>query len=208
MMMEIERLKAIKAEHDREERAAQARQRGKQVIIDQIASRQEQRQKEQEEFELEKAQMLSNIEKVRREDAAALAAKKKQVQIMQEEVAIANKQSLKAKEAARETAVRMDNEITEFQRKKDEREEQKAKEVQRIKEEKEREVQRLRDMQERANDRQAELDGKRAQKAYEMAELEHRAREKAKAQKQREDVQNLHLGRQRQFADNDSRLKQ
>ena len=43
MMMEIERLKAIKAEHDREERAAQARQRGKQVIIDQIASRQEQR---------------------------------------------------------------------------------------------------------------------------------------------------------------------
>ena len=72
---------------------------------------------------MEKAQMLSNIEKVRREDAAALAAKKKQVQIMQEEVAIANKQSLKAKEAARETAVRMDNEITEFQRKKDEREE-------------------------------------------------------------------------------------
>ena len=82
MMMEIERLKAIKAERDREERAAQARQRGKQVIIDQIASRQEQRQKEQEEFEMEKAQMLSNIEKVRKEDAATLAAKKKQVQIM------------------------------------------------------------------------------------------------------------------------------
>ena len=34
MMMEIERLKAIKAEHDREERAAHARQRGKQVIVD------------------------------------------------------------------------------------------------------------------------------------------------------------------------------
>ena len=146
MMMEIERLKAIKAEHDREERAAQARQRGKQVIIDQIASRQEQRQKEQEEFELEKAQMLSNIEKVRKEDAEALAAKRKQVQIMQKEVGIANKQALKAKEAAKETEVRMDNEIAEYQRRKDEREEQKAKEAQRIKEEKEREVQRLRDM--------------------------------------------------------------
>ena len=34
MMMEIERLKAIKAEMDREERAALARKRGAQVIID------------------------------------------------------------------------------------------------------------------------------------------------------------------------------
>ena len=67
--------------------------------------------------------MLSNIEKVRKEDAEALAAKKKQVQIMQKEVAIANKQALKAKEAAKETEVRMDNEIAEFQRRKDEREE-------------------------------------------------------------------------------------
>ena len=67
--------------------------------------------------------MLSNIEKVRKEDAEALAAKKKQVQIMQKEVAIANKQALKAKEAAKETEVRMDNEIAEYQRRKDEREE-------------------------------------------------------------------------------------
>lgn len=67
--------------------------------------------------------MLSNIEKVRKEDAEALAAKKKQVQIMQKEVGIANKQALKAKEAAKETEVRMDNEIAEYQRRKDEREE-------------------------------------------------------------------------------------
>ena len=67
--------------------------------------------------------MLSNIEKVRKEDADAIAAKKKQVQIMQKEVAIANKQALKAKEAAKETEVRMDNEIADFQRRKDEREE-------------------------------------------------------------------------------------
>ena len=67
--------------------------------------------------------MLSNIEKVRKEDAEALAAKRKQVQIMQKEVGIANKQALKAKEAAKETEVRMDNEIAEYQRRKDEREE-------------------------------------------------------------------------------------
>ena len=67
--------------------------------------------------------MLSNIEKVRKEDAEALAAKRKQVQIMQKEVGIANKQALKAKEAAKETEVRLDKEIAEYQRRKDEREE-------------------------------------------------------------------------------------
>ena len=36
LMMEIERLKAIQAEYDREERAAEARRRGADVIIDQI----------------------------------------------------------------------------------------------------------------------------------------------------------------------------
>jgi len=38
-MMEIERLKAIQAEFEREDRAAVARKRGAQVIVDQIASR-------------------------------------------------------------------------------------------------------------------------------------------------------------------------
>ena len=54
-MMEIERLKAIKAEFEREERAADAKKRGAQVLIDQIASRQEQRMKEEEIREQEKA---------------------------------------------------------------------------------------------------------------------------------------------------------
>ena len=35
-MMEIERLKVIKAEYEREDRAVVARKRGAQVIIDQI----------------------------------------------------------------------------------------------------------------------------------------------------------------------------
>ncbi len=63
MMMEIERLKAIKAEFEREDRAAIARKRGAQVIVDQIAARQEQRAKEEEIREQEKAQLKANIEK-------------------------------------------------------------------------------------------------------------------------------------------------
>jgi hypothetical protein len=43
-------------------------------------------------------------------------------------------------------------------------------EQKRIKDEKEREIQRLREMQEKANDRQAELDALRAQRATEQNE--------------------------------------
>jgi len=63
-MMEIERLKAIQAEFEREDRAAVARKRGAQVIVDQIASRQEQRAKEEEVREQEKAQLKANILKI------------------------------------------------------------------------------------------------------------------------------------------------
>ena len=90
MMMEIERLKAIQAEHERMEAAAQARKRGAQVIIDQIASRTEQRQKEEEMREREKAQLLANIEKVRQEDAEIIAAKQARIRVMHEETKVIN----------------------------------------------------------------------------------------------------------------------
>lgn len=153
MMMEIERLKAIQQEMAREERAAQARKRGQQVLVDQIADRQLIRQKIEDEAELEKAQLHANIEKVRREDAERLEAKRQRMQIMNKEVRIANKNAEESKVAARQEEKRIDEKIADFQRQKVEREEAEAREQQRIKEEKEREVQRLRDLQERANDR-------------------------------------------------------
>lgn len=47
-MMEIERLKGLKAEDDRVHRAAAARKQGAQVIVDQIAERYQDRIKENE----------------------------------------------------------------------------------------------------------------------------------------------------------------
>lgn len=146
MMMEIERLKAIQNEMAREERAAQARKRGQQVLVDQIAERQRHRQKIEDEAEMEKAQLLANIEKVRREDAEKLAAKRQQMVIMNKEVRIANKNAEEQKIAARETERKIDEQIAEHNRKKLEREEAEIREQRRIKEEKEREVQRLRDL--------------------------------------------------------------
>merc|ERR1712110_461455 len=83
LMMEIERLKDLKEQQEREVRRKVAGQR------------------EQEVLEKEKAQMLSHIEKLRQEDLDSAAAKKQRVKIMMEEVAVANKQAIQVKEQAK-----------------------------------------------------------------------------------------------------------
>jgi hypothetical protein len=91
----------------------------------------------EEQYEAEKAQMAANIEKVRLEDEAKIAEKKKRVQTMNQEVKIANKNALDQKEAARAVEKRIDNDIAQFNKKKIEREEAKLREDLRIKAEKE-----------------------------------------------------------------------
>ncbi len=68
--MEIERLKVLKVEEEREAVKAQQRIKGKQVIVDQIQDRTLQRMKEQEVRDKERLQLLSNIEKMKKEDQA------------------------------------------------------------------------------------------------------------------------------------------
>jgi hypothetical protein len=57
-MMEIERLKVLKVEEEREIVKAQQRIKGKQVIVDQIQDRTLQRMKEQEVRDKERLQLL------------------------------------------------------------------------------------------------------------------------------------------------------
>ena len=58
------------------------------------------------------------------------------------------------------------------------REEEAALEAKRQQEEKEKEIQRLRELQEKANDRQAEIDALRAKRAYEEGERVARERDR------------------------------
>lgn len=62
-MMEIERLKALKAEEERERLRVEAQRRGAAVIIEQIKDREVQRVKECEQLEREQQQMMIQIEK-------------------------------------------------------------------------------------------------------------------------------------------------
>lgn len=139
-MMELERLKALQAEFDREERAKQARLAGAQVLIEQIASRQEARNKELEMLEKEKLQLLQNIEKVKKEDEEVVRAKAHRVRVMQDEIKESNSQSLVLKEAARVAERKVEASILEHNRIQREREEAKIEAERRIREEKEKEI--------------------------------------------------------------------
>jgi len=78
-MMEIERLKALKVEEERESKKVEQRIKGKQVIIDQIQERTLQRMKEQEIRDKERLQLLQNIDKMKKEDEVQQEEKRVQI---------------------------------------------------------------------------------------------------------------------------------
>lgn len=65
--------------------------------------------KDEEIREQEKAQLFTNIEKVKLEDVATATAKRARVRVMQEEITVANVASQKQKTAARETEKALDD---------------------------------------------------------------------------------------------------
>lgn len=81
-MMEIERLKVLQEEEEREVRKAYARKQGAQVIIDQIQERTIIRMKEQETRDKEKIELQANIQKMRKEDEIAHEAKRAKVNLL------------------------------------------------------------------------------------------------------------------------------
>lgn len=146
LMMEIERLKVLKEEEEREKRKAQARKKGAQVIVDQIQDRTIQRMKEQEIRDKERLELLSNIERMKKEDAAEAEAKRQRINTLMKQAAEANAQSLIEREKRAKEEKDQENEIIAYQKARDQKEYEAQLEAQRIKDEKEREIQRLREL--------------------------------------------------------------
>lgn len=67
-MMEIERLKSLKIEEERDRNRFAARKQGAQVIIDQIAERYQDRIKDQEIRDRERQQMKIQVEQMQKEE--------------------------------------------------------------------------------------------------------------------------------------------
>ena len=122
LMMEIERLKVLKEEEEREVRKAAARKQGAQVIVDQIQERTQIRLKEQELRDKERVELLKNIERMRKEDEAAALAKKERVNVLMKQAAEANAQALLEKTKRQQEEKDQEQAIVAYQRARDQKE--------------------------------------------------------------------------------------
>ena len=174
-MMEIERLKALQEMGSKVEKRKGVVYQGCAMIVDQIKEREFERLRQEEILEKERMQMLKNIEQQKEAELRALVEKKERVKRLQEEAAASNKAAITAKEEARRREKALEQEIVEFQKRRDAKEAEFLAEKAREREEREREIQRLREQQEKASDRQAELDAIKAKKVQEQHELKVRA---------------------------------
>ena len=177
-IMELERLKDLKSQQDKEKIKSKERKEGCLVIIEQMKKKQLEKIKEKEQKEKEQKEIVKNMKKLEEEDNIENEKKRQIKEKMIQEIvesnriSILNKQKLLAKEKEE------DLKILKYNMEKAKREEEELKEKKRLQEEKEKEVQKLREKQEKAADKMAELDALRAKRAAEEAEREDRIKEK------------------------------
>ncbi|MCQ2819959.1 MAG: trichohyalin-plectin-homology domain domain-containing protein [archaeon] len=179
MMMELERLKELQMQHDREYKRKKMQREGSSVVIDQIKDREIERLHQKEIVRKEGELMVQRMRELEEEDKRNLEKKRLHNAQMAKEVEETNKTAAFAREKKILEEKELDLKILKYNIEKNKREEEYLAEQKRIKEEKEKEVQRLREKQERAIDKQVEIDELRAQRAFEESERKIRANELA-----------------------------
>eukprot|EP00928_Gymnodinium_smaydae_P026276 TRINITY_DN2068_c0_g1_i3.p1 TRINITY_DN2068_c0_g1~~TRINITY_DN2068_c0_g1_i3.p1 ORF type:complete len:521 (+),score=169.91 TRINITY_DN2068_c0_g1_i3:147-1709(+) len=206
MMMEIERLKALKMYEEREKERLTDQRRGARVIIEQIKDRQAQRMKEEEQRDQERAFILKQIEALKAEEVEQQRQKKLAAERLMQEVNEANAAAMKIKEEKMLAEKLEEVKIIEYQEAKEARERELEEEKERIAQEKEKETARLRAMQEKAQDKASEMDALRAKRAMEAAERAAREKEKMERDRQAAINKELEEARRQQQAEKERRL--
>lgn len=178
LMMELERLKELKFQEEREKLRKEQQRDGSMVIIDQIKERELERLRQKDILERERQLMMRQIAELEEEEKRIAEIKKDQSAKLSQEVIEANKMAIEAKDRKKIEEREEELKILQYNLEKARKEEEEYAEKKRLQDEKEKEVQKLREKQERFKDKQAELDAIRAKRAYE--EYERAAREKEK----------------------------
>ncbi len=124
LMMEIERLKTLKMQEEREISHKEAQRQGSLVIIDQIKEREMERIKEDELREKEGQMMIKHTNALKAEEVKASLAKKEQAKRLMGEVEDANKKAIDIKESKKHEEKELEFKIVEYNRQKALREEE------------------------------------------------------------------------------------
>lgn len=208
LMMEIERLKELQLQEEREKIRKDQQYAGSLVIVDQIKERDYERLKALEHKEKEKVIMLRQVKQLEEEELRNNEIKKKQAAKLAKEVEETNFQASEIKEKRKIEEKELELKIHEYNLNKARREEEELAEKKRITEEKEREVQKMREKQERAKDKQSELDAIRAKRAYEQTERMAREKERKEIEFRMKMVQDLMTANEQQKLDKEQRLSE
>merc|ERR1719253_1843448 len=158
MMMEIERLKALKMYEEREKKRVVDQRRGAQVIVEQIKDRQALRTRDEETRDQERQFILKQIEALKDEEVEQQKAKKFAAARLMDEVNEANAAATKIKEERLLAEKLEEQKILEYQRAKEQREREREEELAQLAAAKEEET---------AQDKAAEMDALRAKRAME-----------------------------------------
>ncbi|XP_042325594.1 cilia- and flagella-associated protein 45 [Sceloporus undulatus] len=205
-MMEVERQKASKMQHELEQKRKEELYRGRSHIIEQIENNRELRAMKAEQRDQEAQEMLEYLERLQFEDEREMERRRLEQLRIQAEIKHINDENQKCKEEKLEQERMADMRVLEYQRKKMAREAEFEAEQEKIRREKEMETARLRALQEKAQDHQAEQDALRAKRNQEAAEREWRRKEKDAAQKKAQTEAMLKQSRLEQVAQKEHSL--
>ena len=197
-MMELDRLKNLKSQQDKEKIREKERKEGCLVIIEQMKKKEMDKIKEKEQKEKEQKELVKYLKKLEDEDNLENERKKLMKEKIAQEIVESNKISILNKQKKLAEEKEEDLRIIKYNMQKAKLEEEKLKEKKRIQEEKEKEVQKLREKQEKAADKMSELDALRAKRAAEEAEREARIKEKNEMIKKRKILEELIQSNNRQ----------
>ena len=178
LMMELDRLKELKLQEEREMTRKIQNREGSLVIIDQIKERERQMKKYKELIEKERQEMVKHMKEMEEEEKKINEQKRIQNEIIAKEIEQSNIVAAAAKDKKKQEERELDLKILKYNIEKAKKEEAELREKKRIQEEKEKEVQKLRERQEKAQDKQSELDALRAKRAFEETERQTRIKEK------------------------------
>jgi len=206
MMMELERLKALRMYEEREQKRIEDRKKGAAVIRAQIEEREQERLRKIELKQQEQEAMISHIEKMKQDDRLETIKKKDAAKRLMEDVALANAEQIRLKNRQREMEQEEERQIAAYLRDRDAREQAVADEQRRIKAEKELEIARLRAKQEKAQDKKAALDELRAKRAQEEYDRNHRTQEQEAARRAATINADLEHARRAQMAEKEELL--
>jgi hypothetical protein len=157
-MMELERLKELKHQQDREFDRKKKQRDGCLIIIDQIKQKEYEKIKKRETIEKEKQIILRQIKELADEDMRQNERKRISNEQTAKEIVESNRINALNKQKKLLEEKEEDLKILKYNLEKAKKEEEELKERKRLQEEKEREIQKLREKQEKAIDKQAEMD--------------------------------------------------